>query len=308
MPTLKELAIEYAKKQTKQVDSLLEGSPVLDMIPFSAASHGMWNVYEELAAVTGASWVDLNAALPTVSRATELKKVDLNILGGEMEVPEDTAKLFGGKDKYFGKHLPAILKKSGMNAEYKILYDNFRAFAIAAGTVASAGGANNINFSILAVRFEEGVCEGLYSPDGFKNGAMLDFMAINGGNIYKNSAGVLVYGMRLKNYFGMQIASAKNVGAVVNIDINNIPTAAQIDDLLADVRADGRTFLFMHQKCKNLLNVYKSGSNTNTEGAGSLQTMPSSKDIDRTFDAWNGVKIITSYNFLEGTEPNVTVP
>ena len=66
MPTLKELSVLFAKKQPKQVESITEDSPILDMIPFEEASHELWNVYEDATEITGAGFVDLDAPLPTV--------------------------------------------------------------------------------------------------------------------------------------------------------------------------------------------------------------------------------------------------
>ncbi|WP_029896602.1 major capsid protein [Desulfohalovibrio reitneri] len=299
--TLRDLSVQYAKKQPRQVDSLTEKAPILDVIPFQEASHGLWNAYEDLTGVSGAGWVDMNALLPSVSADSELKKVDLSIMGGEMEVPEDKARMFGGKEKYFARRMEAVLRQSGTTAESRILYDNFRAFAVDQGRAVSAGAATDDCYSILAVRFEKGVTCGLYSPEGFKRGAMLDVTPINGGGLYKNASGVLVYGVRLKGYFGIQIADERTVGAVCNINAANVPTAAQIDDLLAGVRADPKdTKLLMHPRCKNMLNVYKAGGSAT--GAGSLQTVPATRDVDRTFEMWNGVPIVTSYNFLEGVE------
>jgi hypothetical protein len=49
----------------------------------------------------------------------------------------------------------------------------------------------------------------------------------------------------------------------------------------------------MHPKCKNLLNGYKGDA---------LQTNVKDKDFNRLFDSWNEIPIVTSYNFLDGTE------
>jgi hypothetical protein len=305
--TLKELSAHYAKKQPKQVESITEKAPILDTIKFEPSSHGLWNAYEEATRVEGAAFVEMNAPLPVVTADTELKKLDLSIMGGEMEVPEDKCQMFGGPAGYFSRKMDIILRASGMSAEQRILYANFRQYALDKGRVLSAGAESNNCYSILAVRFEPGVTCGLYSPQGFKNGAMLDVKPINGGNLYKNDKGVLVYGQRLKGYFGIQIADVRTVAAIVNINAEKVPTATQIDDLLAMVRGDSAdTHLFMHMRCKNLLNRYKSGGGL-VEGAGSLQTTPATKDVNRLFDYWNGIPITTSYNFLEGTEEAVSL-
>ncbi len=305
MTTLKELAVQFSKKQPKQVDALTEKAPILDVIPFEEASHGLWNAYEDLSTVQGAGFVELNAPLPQVTADADLKKVDLAIMGGEIEVPEDKARMFGGKEQYFARKTEAILRASGMAAEKKIVYDNFRAFALDHGKALSAGADTDDCYSIVAVRFEPSVTCGLYSPESFRRGSLLDQVPINNGGLYKNAAGVLVYGMRLKGYFGIQIADPRSVAAIVNINAANVPTAAQVDDLLAMVRADAAdTKLFLHMRCKNLLNRYKAGDGN---GAGSLQTFAETRDLNRTFEAWNGIPLVTSYNLLEGAEAAVSL-
>ena len=292
--TLKELVNKYAQKQSVLIDNLTEDSPILDGIPFKGASHGMWNVAEKLSDIQGAAFVKFNAPLPSMGVTTDILKVDLDVMGGEIEVPEDQAAMFGGAQSYFSKNTPAILREAGMSTEKRILYDNFIKYAIQNGTAVSAGGTGNNTASIIAVRYEPGVTMGLYSPEGFKNGAALDMKLINGGNLYKIAAGkfagVLGYGMRLKGYFGMQITSPETVGAILNITPNNVPTSKQIDDLLADVRATpAKTKLYMHVKTKNLLNVYKQNS---------LNMTPGDNNYRISFQDWDGIPIMTSYNFL----------
>jgi hypothetical protein len=300
MSTLKELSVLYAKKQPKQVDYLTEEAPILNIIPWEPASHGLWNAYEEVTSVTGASFVNLDEALPEIGTDSELKKFDLGIMGGIMECGEDKANMYGGKEAYFAKKLPTVLRESGMSAETNILYQNIRKYAIDndMATEPDATTAGDIHYSILAIRYIMGETAGLYSPDGFAQGAMMNAEPINGGNLYKNDNGVLVYGLRLKAYFGFQIANPNTVAAIVNIDADNLPTAAQIDDLIASVRGTpGSSFLYMHERCKSKLG-YKGNY---------LQMTVSDADVNRVIASWNGIPIITSYNFLPGTEPLVTL-
>lgn len=311
MPTLKELSVMYAKKQPKQVDFITEDSPILSIIPFEEASHDMWNVYEEIEEIHGPGFVDLDAELPIVNVDTKLRKQDLSIMGGVAQVPEDTAQLSGGAPRYFAKKQPALLRKSGMTAEYAILYNMLRAHAIAGSNKINAEGSSNKNHTILAVRFVSGECTGLYSPKGFANGAMLDVKAYNNGalmdlSVSRNgqTASVPGYKIRYKGYFGFQIASTRVVGGIFNVDkysgTKKLPTATQIDDLLAMVRASNAgTFLFMHPKLlSNLKDVRGTGNRVNVY----------SGDINNPviIDRWDRVPIVTSYNFLDGTEANVS--
>lgn len=292
--TLKEIDIKLAKKQSTMVDTILEKAPVLAIVPFWAASHPMWNVYEETQDVSGPAFVNMNAPLPLVDMTTDIKKVDLDIMGGKIYVPEDHAKIMGGKEGYFAKKMPKILAKAGMDTEKRIYYDNLIRYAVANETAVSAGGTGNNTASIVAVRFEREVTGGIYSPEGWNSGTMLNVQPLYGGQLLTipdgKYAGVEGYGMRLKGYFGMQIADPRTVGAILNITESNIPTDTQIDDLLADIRADKRdTYLLMHRKTQNRLHRFKKDA---------LDMSVSERNYSVSFDNWDGIPIMNSYNIL----------
>lgn len=302
--TLAELNNHYAKKQSKLLENLTEDTAVLNQMKFEPASHGLWNAYEEVTAIKGAGFVDMNAPLPQLGVDTKLKKQDLSIMGGEIFVPEDTAKMWGSAEAYFAKRTPALLKEAGMTAEQKLIYNNIAKFAKDNGKLQSAGGTaagggDTGLYSMYAFRQIEGENIGLYSPEGFKNGAGLDVAKINGGNLYKNTNGVLGYGIRLKGYFGFQLANAKGVAGIVNINASHIPTAEQIDDMLIEARATAaNTFIICHPKVLSMLNTYK----------GSVLKLTSGdQDMNRTYMAWNGIRFVTSYNFIAGNEKQVNV-
>ena len=302
--TLAELNNHYAKKQSKLLENLTEDTAVLNQMKFEPASHGLWNAYEEVTAIKGAGFVDMNAPLPQLGVDTKLKKQDLSIMGGEIFVPEDTAKMWGSAEAYFAKRTPALLKEAGMTAEQKLIYNNIAKFAKDNGKLQSAGGSAAATgdtglYSMYAFRQIEGENIGLYSPEGFKNGAGLDVAKINGGNLYKNTNGVLGYGIRLKGYFGFQLANAKGVAGIVNINASHIPTAAQIDDMLIEARATAaNTFIICHPKVLSMLNTYKGNV---------LQMTTGDQDMNRTYMAWNGIRFVTSYNFIAGNEKQVSV-
>ncbi len=304
--TLKELSDYYAKKQPLMVDQITEEAPILAEIKFEAASHGLWNAYEEVTDIQGAEMVEMDSPLPVVGMASELKKQDLSIWGGKIEVGEDKARMFGGKEKYFARKMPKILRQSGMSTERKIIYDNWRRYVIDnknKGFLKDAGATGNSNYTILAVREVPGETIGLYSPEGFQQGAMFDLSGINGGNLYEftdsKKRNILGYGLRLKAYFGYQIANHKTVAAIVNIDQDHMPTPAMLDDILTNIRAtSASTKLYMHARVLGMLGQYK---------ADKLQVAVAAKDMDRTFTHWNGIKIVTSYNFDDGVEKRVNV-
>lgn len=295
--TLKELAVGLSQKQTHMVDSLTEESPILDHMFFEPSSHGLWNAYEEVNKIDGAQFVDINQPLPQMKVDTNLKKIDLSILGGEIFLPEDKANILG-KAEYFDKKVGVLLKHAGQVAEKKIIYDNFLPYAISNGKAVSAGADANC-YSMIAVRFVNGEVTGLYSDKSFNSSKILDTVSLNGGQLYKNSDGVLGYGVRVKGYLGVQLANPDAVSAIVNITPDNIPTAEQIDNMLIDAKANScSTFIFCHPKVLSMLNKYKGNVLHSTSWEG---------DFNRSFMAWNGIPFVTSYNFANGIEDAVSV-
>lgn len=295
--TLKELAVGLSSKQEHMVNSLTEESPILDHMLFEPSSHGLWNAYEEVAKIEGASFVDINQPLPQMMVDTNLKKIDLSILGGEIFLPEDKATVLGVSE-YFDKKVGVLLKHAGQVAEKKIIYDNFLPYAISNGKVVDAGALENC-YSMVAVRFIKGEVTGLYSDKCFKSSHILDAFPLNGGQLYKNENGILGYGTRVKGYIGVQLANPDAVSAIVNITPDNIPTAEQIDNMLVDAKAKpGSTFIFCHPKVLSMLNKYKGNI---------LQATASENNINRGFMAWNGIEFVPSYNFENGKENAVSL-
>lgn len=299
---LKEIAMKFAKKQPKMVDDLTEKTPFLERCRWEAASHGLWNMAEKVTDITGAQFVNADAALPSLNASSELVKVDLTILGGEMEVPQDTAEQLGGAAAYFAKKQPLILKQAGMDTERKLYYDNWLAKAIAEGNVLGAGATTGGTYSIVAVRMEEGVNVGLFDPTHFQSGTLLRAEPINNAALYhlRSKTGVLGYGVAMKGRFGWQNLSEKNVAAIVNIQTGHLPTAAQIDDLITMVRGSASdTMILCHPKARNLAIAPLK--------AAALQVGVMDKEYNRIIDTWSTVPIIGSYNLYDGTETVVSL-
>jgi len=290
--TLKEIAVSLSRKQQHYVNNLTDESPILDNMKFEPSTHGLWNAYEEVSHINGAGFVDINQPLPEMEVDSNLKKIDLSILGGEIFLPEDKGSVIGISE-YFGKKVPVLLKHAGQTAEKKIIYDNFLPYAISNGKAVSSGAEENC-YSMVAVRFVDGEVTGLFSQTNINQFGLLDSRPINGGALYKNADGVLGYGLRLKGYIGMQLANKDAVSAIVNINQNNIPTADQIDNMLVDAKATpSSTYIFCHPKVLSMLNQYKGNV---------LHATNYEFDINRSFMSWNGIRFITSYNFKNGTE------
>lgn len=302
---LKEIAISLSKKQQEDVEWLTEEAPILGMVPFEPASHGLWNVYEEVTEISGPTKVQANAPLPEVDTSSDLKRVDLNFYGGDREVGEDTARQLGGPSAYFAKGDEHIMSKFGMDAEQQILYSNLRAYSVDNQSILYDGGGTTANkqHSILAVRFVPSMCMGLYNEKGVANGAILDWEWYNNGALYKNSKGQPVFGGRYKANFGYQIASPQVVGTMVNVNIGeSFSTDAKvkdfgrrIDDMLVDIRAnESRTYLFMHPRVRNAIGrEFKDNK---------VQMKPADKNYSTEVLSWEGTRMITSHNFLDGTE------
>jgi hypothetical protein len=306
----RDLAISTATKQSGMVDAVTEEAPIFAMLPMQAASNGIQNKYEELKEVEGAQVVDLDSAIPAVDANGEIKTTDLNQIAGKMEVGEDKLNVLGTTiGAYFDSKLPSILRVTGANLEQSILYNNIRPYAKANGKLQNAGGTNSgAMYSMLCVKWVPGETTGLYNPQGWGNGKIFDFAQINGGSLYPlmTDQTILGYGQRMKLHIGVQLANPRYVSGIANIDLAAsgstdtgyvaLPTESQIDDMLLEARSNpANTFIYMHPKVKNALNVYKGAA---------LQTNVFDTDYNRTFDLWNGHRIITSYNFLttEATE------
>lgn len=312
--TLNQLSIAKAKIFTEQVDNLTENAPIIKIIPFTASSDQLWDVTSELRLVSSVDRVDLNAPLPSIQIADSLNQTPLNIFGAQQFVPEDTALLEGGPDKYFAKNRRAFERQTGMDMETSYIYNAFKPFALAMnkaghGNVQNAGGSANQNYSILVVRFDNLNMTGLFSPLAFKRDTFLDMKPINNGALYPqpdpNSPFYLTngYGLRMKTFVGVRMLSHRNIGAIVNIDVTtaNPLTKMMMNKALLSARAGdaGKTMIFCHPTVK--LYLEEIGK------VESLTTTYSEKAANFQLDTWNGIPIVTSYNFVDGAETNISL-
>ena len=128
--TLKEIALEKAKKRPELVDYLTEEAPILALLKWIPATHGLWNVEEVLDKITGASFTDLGAPLPTMQAETQLRQTYVSLMGGEIEVSKDKAAQFGGAKQYFARRESAFYRQAGMDTELAIWRDYWRKAAL----------------------------------------------------------------------------------------------------------------------------------------------------------------------------------
>lgn len=312
--TLNQLSIAKAKIFIDQVDNLTENAPIVKLMPFTQSTDQLWDTNSELKMVSSVGRVDLNAPLPEIQIADALRQTQLNIFGAQMFVPEDTALLEGGPDKYFAKNRKSFERQTGMDMEKSYIYQAFLPFALTMnkaghGNVQNANGSSNQNYTLLVVRFDSVNMTGLYSPLAFKRDTFLDMKALNNGALYNNPDpnsrffGSPGYGLRMKSYVGVRMLSHRNIAAIVNIDVTTATplTKMMVNKALLSARSGeaGKTVIMCHPTVKLYL-----------EDIGKIQTIQTSfseRSADFTLDTWNGVPIITSYNFMDGTEINISV-
>lgn len=311
----RDVALAMAKKQSVMIDAVTEEAPILATLPMEEASHGLRNVYESLVDVDGAQLVNLDDALPSINADGTLEYQDLSVLGGIIRVGEDKARRFGGPGPYFARKMPSILRQTGADTEQSFIYNNFRVYAKANSREQSAqltaAATASSQYSMLCVKYASGEVTGLYDPEGFGNGRVFDITPVNGGNIYEYTDGStvkLVYGQRIKAYMALQLANPRNVASIVNIELTAddttdtgyqaLPTENQIDQMCIDARANpSNSYIYCHPKVKAALGAYKGSA---------LQMMPANGDRNDMIETWNGIPIIASYNFKQGTEAVVT--
>ena len=177
--TLKEIALEKAKKRPELVDYLTEEAPILTLLKWIPATHGLWNVEEVLDKITGASFTDLGAPLPTMQAETQLRQTYVSLMGGEIEVSKDKAAQFGGAKQYFARRENAFYRQAGMDTELAIWRDYWRKAALKDRLFTSCGGTGSTLSSILVVRFDQEINVGIYDPTQFNSGRLLDPTPIN---------------------------------------------------------------------------------------------------------------------------------
>lgn len=298
--TLREIALDKAKKRPELVDFLLEESPILDTVKWIPASHGLWNVEEQLTSVTGAQFVDLDAPLPTMDASTKLRQTFVSVMGGTMTVGEDKAAQFGGAPAYFARREPKLLKKAGMDTEKAIYTDQWRRAAIKEKLFTKCGGTGSSLSTVLIVRQEADNNVGIYDPTGFSQGRLLDIRPVNSGALYAiNAAGTLGYGVRYKGRFGWQILEpGRAVYALVNCDASHLPTVAQVEDAVAAVRGTPANTLILG-------NEVLLGKMVSSWKMEKIQYTIENGGLNTRFGDLNGIKIRGSYNVSDFNESAV---
>lgn len=311
---IKNTWVEKAIKATMEgsqrslVDYITEDSPILQNLPMQASNKGLQETYEVLTNVDSVPLQELDAPLTSVDAATRIEQTNLQNWAAKMTVGEDKLKILGyGEDAngYFADKAESVFRETGGRISRTIYYDSLRAFAIANyaddnSRVIDAGGSNNTNYSVVAVKWVSNEISGLYDPSGWGDGKVFDIKPLYGGDLHENTDGVASYSTRVKLNLGMKLANPRYVTSIVNIDKDNI-TGASLDDKLSELIEEcrGADAIYMHPTLKRLIgSAYK---------LDKIQLINADRDVNSLIDAWDGVPIITDYNLDKGTEANVTL-
>jgi len=304
--TLKEIALDKAKKRPELVDYLTEDAPILASLKWIPATHGLWNMTEVLTGIEGPSFVDLGAPLPTVQARTGLEQTYVSVMGGEQEVAVDKAAQFGGPEKYFARREKPIMRQAGMDTETRIYEAFWRKAALAKSLYTSAGGTaagsgDTGLSSIMVVRMDEDLNTGIYDPSGFSAGRLLEISPINGGSQYhlRSQEGVLGFGVSYRGRFGWQLLEpTRTIYGIVNISSSKLPTMTMIDDAIAAVRGKpSNTFIFGHPKI--LGRVFSALKTAN------IEFVNSDSNLRTLVSMYNDIRIVGSYNVSDGNEAAV---
>jgi hypothetical protein len=303
--SLREIAIAQ-KGDIPSIDQITDSSPVIATANFQAANRGTAHVYEELKHFTTGEYVAIDGVLTEVDAEFDVKKQDIGIQGGKMYAMSDTLALTGyTAEQYFMKKYMPVAQGTLQNLETDLVYNILEAFAIANGNVINASGNANTNYSILVCRWQEDNLSGIYNPEAFNPSTLFRLGSINNGAEYEIAAknGALGFGMYYKTYMAFLAANARNVSVIVNANKSTADavTGTMMDDALALARAGttGSTFIYCHpMAASRFLNKFKGDA---------IVTDTSNREFNRAIDRYSGVPIVTSWNFKNGTEANVTL-
>jgi len=297
--TFRELAVR--SESGDLINELTENNNILATIPMAVANKGIQNVAKKMSSVTGAQVVDMDQALPTVDANGELITTDVTYIAGQQEVGKNQAELMGGASVYFNEYSDVIMEETGNNIEKSFIYNTVKPFALENTNRQNAGGSNSGSmYSMVCVRYDKHNT-GLYSEVSPGAGLNFEIMPLSSGGVYLNSSNIAVYGQLMTTNIGFQFVDSRNASYISNIDLvadsetvtgfTAMPTEIQMDEMLLQSRAEGgNSFIYMHPRVKNALHAYKGEK---------LQLQVFDENYKRSFDMWEGVRIITSFNMLQ---------
>ncbi|MCP5004927.1 MAG: hypothetical protein GY941_13460 [Planctomycetes bacterium] len=297
--TMRELAVRSA--DGAMVNTLTEENSILATMLVEKANNGIQNVTKKMSSVTGAKIVDLDAPIETVSAKGELVTTDVSVLAGKQEIGVDTANLLGGPANYFSEYMPTILEETGNNIEKSFIYNTVKPFGKTHSKGINAGGSNSgAMYSMVCIRWQPMENVALYSEDLEGSGLNFNITPLSNGGVYENANSIPSYGQLMKTNLGFQLVNPRYVSYIANIDLvqttpgtyDALPSKKQIQQLIRDARAtNGNSYIYCHPAVLDALaDEYMSEV---------LRVNVNDDKFNYTFVEWNGIKFVTSWNFLE---------
>ena len=234
--------VSICPKQKILVDSLTADAPLLAALPAIPASGHTENVYERLLRVVGGVSVELDAPLQAGIFESKLQKQSLTKISFKVQSGLDKIDRSGGETAIFSKQMTTLLRSTGAAMEASIISDVLLNHAVSEGNyIDCEGTADDVQSSILAVRWDENATVGLYSSQMAGQGKTFSIEALYGGGIYEDSDGITSKGMMVSTFFGIQVGDPASVNALCNIQLSgtpSLPSADDVDELLLSIKAN----------------------------------------------------------------------
>lgn len=289
--TIREMIINLDSGQIALANSFLNPTPILDMLPFEPASHGLKNIFTKLDSADIIGKKNFDGGLNEVSASFSQTEKDLSLYGAVLKVASDTAKKMGGADKYFARQLPSILQNTGIAYETDTLRNEILGASKKSNKDVSVGSGNEY---MVAMEWVQGINTMLYDPNMYGKGVIFDIAKINGGNEYEisntNGQVFLGYGLALRSNFGVQIADTRKISSISGLDLSqSLPADLddKIDAMIDEARLGNNGVIYMSPKLLTKISKYKTDK---------LVTNVIDSNLNRRIALWNGIRIITSYN------------
>ncbi len=307
-------------KQFDMIDQFIETTPFLKRFGVQQATHPGKHVYRELTDIEidgniirdgDGEYAKLTAKKKMLHRDLFRLSFVIQITKDELVDKEQTL------DEASAEMLPSYLQVAGQDFENKLIYDQIIAFADeteqayrdATGEdqefITDAGGTSANNYSIVLVRMVPGRFYGLYGENQYNQETLFDFRWNNGKNETQIElpSGDKPQGFELlaDARWGLLPADARCVHVIANIskaDPTSDVTEEMMSKAISKMRArPENSVIVMHPNLKAELNNWKTTT---------LHTVPGVRDLDNTWDLFNKIPTIDTYNMSDGNEARMT--
>lgn len=301
----KEAAASANDSQVIMVDAVTKGNPLLEVMEVFPANNNLQHSYEKVTGIDGAKLRELNATPTKVDTRSSIERMSLQIISGKHFVTQDAVQQVakGDLNAYLDRKLPKILAATGNSVEEQMIYDYWRALAIASKKAQSAQTTptGSDKFSIIALRFEEDECGMLFNENQFEAGNLLNVTALNGGALTRDADGRAGYDFELTAYATPFAATDQHYATIVNIDATHVPTKTMINDMISDVypQKGGRVVLVMSPFVQSLLET--------AHGNTPFRTANKTDDFGQMPTLWYNTPIIATHQMKRASEASVTL-